>query len=58
MKWSLKKLAASEAVVSESAVTAIEYGLIAALIAVAIIGTVTLVGTNLGGVFSNVSTSL
>jgi pilus assembly protein Flp/PilA len=58
MKWFLKKLALRQAVVSESAVTAIEYGLIAALIAVVIIGAVSLVGTNLSGVFSNVSTSL
>jgi pilus assembly protein Flp/PilA len=58
MKWLLKKLTLPEAVVSESAVTAIEYGLIAALIAVAIIGAVSLVGTNVGAVFTNVSTSL
>jgi pilus assembly protein Flp/PilA len=40
---------------SESGVTAIEYGLIAALIAVAIITAVTLVGTNLTAVFNNVA---
>lgn len=38
--------------------TAIEYGLIAALIAVAIITAVTSVGTNLGGTFNNVSAGL
>jgi pilus assembly protein Flp/PilA len=37
---------------SESGVTAIEYGLIASLIAVAIIVSVTLVGTNLSGLFT------
>jgi pilus assembly protein Flp/PilA len=42
----------------ESGVTAIEYGLIAALIAVAIIVTVTAVGTSLQGVFTDVSTHL
>jgi pilus assembly protein Flp/PilA len=42
----------------ESGVTAIEYGLIAALIACAIIVTVGLVGTNLSGVFNNVATNL
>lgn len=42
----------------EDGVTAIEYGLIAALIAVVIIGTVTTVGTNLKGVFSTVASSL
>lgn len=39
-------------------VTAIEYGLIAALIAVVIISTVKLVGTNLTQVFNKVATSL
>ena len=38
--------------------TAIEYGLIAALIAVAIIGTVTTVGTSLSGTFDTVGTAL
>jgi pilus assembly protein Flp/PilA len=42
----------------ESGVTAIEYGLIAALIAVLIIGAVAAVGTNLSSTFSTVSTSL
>ena len=43
---------------NESGATAIEYGLIAALIAVVIIGAVTTVGTNLTGTFSTVATSL
>jgi pilus assembly protein Flp/PilA len=38
----------------EDGVTAIEYGLIAALIAVVIIGSVTLLGTSLSGTFSTV----
>ena len=42
----------------ENGATAIEYGLIAALIAVAIIGGVTAVGTNLSATFTNVSGSL
>jgi pilus assembly protein Flp/PilA len=42
----------------EEGVTAIEYGLIAALIAVAIIVSVTLVGTDLALVFGKVSTAL
>ena len=42
----------------EEGVTAIEYGLIAALIAVVIIGSVTLVGTKLDGVFTTVQTTL
>ena len=42
----------------ESGATAIEYGLIAALIAVVIIGAVTVVGTSLSTTFTTVSTSL
>jgi len=42
----------------ESGATAIEYGLIAALIAVVIIGAVTVVGTSLSTTFTTVSGSL
>lgn len=42
----------------EEGVTAIEYGLIAALIAVVIIGVVTTVGTDLKQVFIAISTAL
>lgn len=42
----------------DEGVTAIEYGLIAALIAVVIITAVALVGTNLKLVFSKVATQL
>lgn len=42
----------------EEGVTAIEYGLIAALIAVVIIVAVTAVGTSLSGTFNKVSTSV
>jgi pilus assembly protein Flp/PilA len=42
----------------EEGVTAIEYGLIAALIAVVIIGAVTLVGGNLVTTFNTVAGSL
>ena len=41
-----------------SGVTAIEYGLIAALIAVVIIVAVTAVGTDLSGTFSSIGTAL
>ena len=41
----------------ESAATAIEYGLIAGLISVVIIGAITLVGTNLTTKFTAVSTA-
>ena len=43
---------------NESGATAIEYGLIAALIGVAIIGTVTALGTQLKAVFTSVTTGL
>lgn len=43
---------------NESGATAIEYGLIAALIAVAIIAAASLIGTNLSGTFSNVADNL
>lgn len=42
----------------EDGVTAIEYGLIAALIAVVIIGTVTTVGANLTTVFATIRDKL
>lgn len=42
----------------ESGATAIEYGLIAALIAVVIITAVTTVGTNLGATFTTVAGSI
>jgi pilus assembly protein Flp/PilA len=42
----------------ESGATAIEYGLIAALIAVVIITAVTAVGTNLSGTFNTVASSV
>jgi len=43
---------------SEEGATAIEYGLIAALIAVAAIAAMQLVGTNLTSVFNNVASDL
>ena len=39
-------------------VTAMEYGLIAALIAVVIIGTITTIGTSLNAKFTSISTAL
>lgn len=43
---------------SESGATAIEYGLIAGLISIAIIAAITLVGTDLAALFTGVSTEL
>ena len=45
-------------VAEASGVTAIEYGLIASLIAVVIVGAVTAAGTSLSGTFSMVAGSL
>jgi pilus assembly protein Flp/PilA len=42
----------------ESGATAIEYGLLAALIAVAIIGGDKALGTNIGDTFNNVSNAI
>lgn len=42
----------------EAGATAIEYGLIAALIAVAAIGAMSALGSNLKGTFNNVSTEV
>jgi pilus assembly protein Flp/PilA len=42
----------------ESGATAIEYGLIVALIAVVIIGAVTLVGTNLNTNYNSINSAL
>jgi len=42
----------------ESGVTAIEYGLIAAFIAVVLITVLPALSTNLGGVFTRISTAL
>jgi pilus assembly protein Flp/PilA len=49
----LKRLAGDEA-----GVTALEYGLIAALIAVVIIGSVSLLGTSVSSVFSTVASTI
>ena len=50
--------AAKRFVRDEEGVTAIEYGLIAALIAVAIITAVALVGTNLSDLFTKIAGEL
>ena len=52
------KTLVSRFVHDESGVTAIEYGLIAGLIAVVIIASVTLVGTKLTDIFTQISTAL
>jgi pilus assembly protein Flp/PilA len=44
--------------VDESGSTAIEYGLIAALVAVAIIAALTFVGTRLGTLFNQIGSNL
>lgn len=42
----------------EEAVTAIEYALIASLIAVVIVGTVKILGTTLSGVFTTITNAI
>ena len=44
--------------IHEDGATAIEYGLIAALLAVVIIGAVTLVGSDISNVFNSVATAI
>jgi pilus assembly protein Flp/PilA len=53
MKTTLQRFARDE-----SAVTAVEYGLIASLIAVFIIGALTLVGTNLSTAFNTIAAKI
>lgn len=50
-----RSLARMLSVESEKGVTAIEYGLIASLVAIAIIIGITAVGTNLNGLFNYIS---
>jgi pilus assembly protein Flp/PilA len=52
------KLLVSRFISDEAGATAIEYGLLAALIAVVIIGAVKLVGSNLSNTFTNVANNL
>jgi len=59
----LRSITAPKAVLTrlghdQSGATAIEYGLIAALIAVAAIAAFQLIGTNLSGIFNSVATQL
>ncbi len=49
---------ASKLKMDERAVTALEYGLIAGLIGVAIVGAVTTLGTDLSSVFTKIGTSI
>ena len=58
MLWTLMASKLYERMESERGATAVEYGLIVALIAVAIIGTVTLVGDNLDELFTEVAEEL
>jgi pilus assembly protein Flp/PilA len=54
----MAKIDISRIVQSRSGVTAIEYGLIAAFIAIVIVGGVRLIGTNLSLVFSSVAAKI
>jgi pilus assembly protein Flp/PilA len=59
-RWipSVKRRVISQLIVDSSGVTAIEYALIASLIAVAAVAAFTLVGTNLSDTFSSVASQL
>jgi pilus assembly protein Flp/PilA len=61
--WAVQQIIGRDAVLArllreENGATAIEYGLIAALIAVAAIAAFRLVGTNLSSIFNTVATDL
>ncbi len=56
--YGIRRWMASGLIVDTSGVTAIEYGLIAALIAVAAVTIMGTVGTNLSSTFNTISTSL
>jgi pilus assembly protein Flp/PilA len=58
MEWLPRVLTNVLAIRDEKGVTAIEYGLIASLVAVVIITAVTLIGTNLSSVFNTIATKL
>ena len=58
MQRLVRFVAAHLAVRGEEGVTAIEYGLIAALIAVVIVTAITLVGTNLTATFNTIASKL
>lgn len=45
-------------IADEEGVTALEYGMIAALIAAVVVGTVTSLGTNINGAFSKIAEAL
>jgi pilus assembly protein Flp/PilA len=58
MRNAAKTIASYLSIESEKGVTAIEYGLLASVISLAIIVAATLVGTNLNTVFGNIATKL
>jgi pilus assembly protein Flp/PilA len=57
-KEAVERTTVSRTIQDQKGVTAIEYGLIAALIAVAAVAVMGTAGTNLSGVFSQVAASL
>lgn len=58
MRHQIQVIARWFGVESQEGVTAIEYGLIASLVAVAAIAAVTTMGTNLGAMFNHVAANL
>jgi pilus assembly protein Flp/PilA len=55
MRWVSRRIATALGINSEKGVTAIEYGLLATLIALAIVTAVTLIGTNLTSAFTKIA---
>jgi pilus assembly protein Flp/PilA len=58
MNYIARQVAGLFFIKNEKGVTAVEYGLLAALISLAIIGGVTLLGVNLAAVFNGVATKV
>lgn len=58
MRVLASKIASYLSIDSEKGVTAIEYALLASLIGVAIIASVTLIGTNMSGIFTYIAGKL
>lgn len=58
MRAALNRLAQSRGIMSESGTTAMEYALIAVLVAVVIIGALALTGTNLAALVGKVSSKV
>lgn len=57
-QWGSDRISTAQPHDGERGATAVEYGLMVALIAIVIIGAVTVLGSNLNGLFSTAGTSV